>query len=714
MLVLALTIHFAYRRGMEIFPYTLPSIVALCVAGLVSAQETDAPEIQMLDPVVVTASRIPEDKASTTQSISTVTDEEIVEKAFRTLPEALALTPGISVQKTTHGHGSPFIRGFTGRQNLYLVDGIRFNNSTFRSGPIQYANTVDALSLDRFELVKSQGSVLYGSDALGGTLNAITVSSGYRDEEPGFFQHGSALYRYSTNSESHVGRFQQSLGAGGIWGLTLGANLKDFGDVRSDYYGTMRGTGYPEQNYDAKFEWSPSENHHLTLAHQYINQDDVRRWHSTLANPGGWEGLAPGGFTSRIYDQERSLTYLRLEGEPDSGAIQRYRATLSYQKSTDKEIQNRNPAAAQIRFSNIDTQTYGLTLEAQSDLSENTSILYGADYYEDHIDSLGARNGVFEPRRRPLADDATYRSLGVFTQARHRFSDRFEVTGGLRYTYAEADLGKVWDGSGDISANESWNSLVGSIRGIYELDDHWSLFGGVSQGFRAPNVNDLSGNLTTRSGVQNSGSLDLDPEESTTLELGSRHESDSLSFELVGFYTLVDDLITRVPRSATDSDTVTVNGSEAWIAGLEAQGSWEFSPDWTLSGFLTYQYGDADRPTFLGGSDITEPVSRLSPLRGSLALRYDHPSEKWWAEARVTAAAEGDRLAANDRGDTQRIPSGGTPSYVTASLYAGYQATENLQFNLALENLTDEDYRVHGSGLNEPGVGAVLGVRYTW
>ncbi|MDB4589798.1 Plug domain-containing protein, partial [Verrucomicrobiales bacterium] len=160
---------------MEIFPYTLPSIVALCVAGLVSAQETDAPEIQMLDPVVVTASRIPEDKASTTQSISTVTDEEIVEKAFRTLPEALALTPGISVQKTTHGHGSPFIRGFTGRQNLYLVDGIRFNNSTFRSGPIQYANTVDALSLDRFELVKSQGSVLYGSDALGGTLNAITV-----------------------------------------------------------------------------------------------------------------------------------------------------------------------------------------------------------------------------------------------------------------------------------------------------------------------------------------------------------------------------------------------------------------------------------------------------------------------------------------------------------------------------------------------------------
>ena len=62
---------------------------------------------------------------------------------FRTLPEALRYTPGVIVQKTAHGHGSPFIRGFTGRQNLFLLDGIRFNKSTFRGGPVQYWNTVD-------------------------------------------------------------------------------------------------------------------------------------------------------------------------------------------------------------------------------------------------------------------------------------------------------------------------------------------------------------------------------------------------------------------------------------------------------------------------------------------------------------------------------------------------------------------------------------------
>lgn len=684
------------------------SLSALLGSPLAYAQDS-------LQTVVVTASRSPETASSTIQSVSTVTKDDLIDNAFRTLPEALRFTPGVSVQKTAHGHGSPFIRGFTGRQNLYLVDGIRINNSTFRSGPVQYANTIDALGLDRFELVKSQGSVLYGSDALGGTLNSITTSSGYRDQDAGFFQSGSVFYRYDTNSHSHVGRLQQTIGSGGKWGLTLGTTQKDFGDVRSDFFGTMRGTGYPEENYDAKFELALSENHRLTLAHQFLNQDDVSRWHSTLANPGGWEGLDDGNFTSRFYDQERSLSYLRLEGDQLAGPVQRYRATFSYQKSQDSEFQDRNPASAQTRFGNIDTQTFGLSFEAQSDLTENTSLLYGADYYEDRINSQGARNGVFEPRRRPLADDATYRSLGLFAQARHRFNDCFELSAGLRYTYAEADLGRVWDGTRDVSADESWDAVVGSLRGIYRLNDDWSLFGGISQAFRAPNVNDLSGNLTTRSGVQSTGNLDLDPERAVTFELGSRHQSASTSFEIVGFYTYVDDLITSIPQSAAVSDTITVNGSEAWIAGLELQGSWNFSPNWTLSGFLTYQYGDNERPAFLTGPGrtITEPLSRLSPLRGSLALRYQ-PTEKWWVEARVIAAAKADRLSAGDLEDTQRIPPGGTPSYITASLFAAYRATERLQLNLALENLTDEDYRIHGSGLNEPGFGAVLGAKYRW
>ncbi len=94
----------------------------------------------------------------------------------RTLPEALAEVPGVMLQKTAHGQGSPYVRGFTGFRNLFLIDGVRLNNSVFRDGPNQYWATVDPLGLERLEVVKGPVSSLYGSDAVGGTVNAITLA----------------------------------------------------------------------------------------------------------------------------------------------------------------------------------------------------------------------------------------------------------------------------------------------------------------------------------------------------------------------------------------------------------------------------------------------------------------------------------------------------------------------------------------------------------
>ena len=86
-------------------------------------------------------------------------------KLSRTVPESLREVSGVMVQKTSHGQGSPYMRGFTGFRTLFLVDGIRLNNSVFRDGPNQYASTVDNLSLAGTELIRGPASVLYGSDA---------------------------------------------------------------------------------------------------------------------------------------------------------------------------------------------------------------------------------------------------------------------------------------------------------------------------------------------------------------------------------------------------------------------------------------------------------------------------------------------------------------------------------------------------------------------
>ncbi len=670
-------------------------------------------ETLLLPDTVVTASRIGEDSLESMSSLGVVTAEQFREQGFRTVPEALANTPGVMVQKTTHGHGSPFIRGFTGRQNLLLVDGVRINNSTYRSGPVQYWNTVDGFSMDRLELVRSQGSVQYGSDALGGTMNILTADTGYLAADPGWFQQGSAQYRFDTNSSSHVGRLQTRFGDGKNWGASLGLTGKNFGDIRDSGVGRMKNTGYPEQNLDLKVETLLNPSTRLSFAHQYLNQDNVWRWHSTIYNDTPWNNTSTGSYAARIYDQERSLTYLKVTGDLIDSPVQNYSATLSFQRSQDSAFQDRS--ATDVRTQVIDVDTIGLDVQLESDLLGG-NLVYGIDYYRDSIESGGTRTGRDPRSRRPVADDSTYHLLGAFAQLRKPLNQRLETTFGARITHAEAELGKVWDpdNNTDISAGADWSNIVFNARALYRLDDSWNLYGGASQGFRAPNAHDLSGNITSRSGQEQLGTLDLEPEKSWTFELGSRFTSGDVSFGAAGFYTLVDDLIISVP-TAPGGDTVeATNAQEAEIVGIELEAAVRFLDNLTLSGHLTWQEGDTTSPSFLGGPSEEAPVSRLSPLVASLALRYDSPDQRWWVEGRITAADKQDELSARDQRDTQRIPPGGTPSYLVASIRAGLQVSENLELTAALENITDEDYRIHGSGVNQPGINAIIGAKVSW
>lgn len=605
-----------------------------------------------------------------------------------------------------------------------LIDGVRVNNSTFRGGPVQYLNTIDPFSLDQFELIRSQGSVLYGSDAVGGTLNAFTKYSDFRNEVDGeIFNHGAAYYEYRTNGRgSHTGRLEAQTGIGGKFGLHLGITAKEFGDIEDSSVGLMEGTGYPEQALDARLDFALGPQTTLTLTHQNFNQDNVSRWHSTLNNPGWTHGdhvAAPGTYNARDLDQERSLTYLRFTHEDDTAGapIRRVTATLSYQTSSESQFQDRS--STDMRYQSYDVNTTGIDLELDSPLG-NGSLIYGIDYYHDSVNSTATRDRgtgfVFNPAGRPVADDSSYDLFGVYGQYIWPIGDKLEVTFGTRYTYARAKIGKLYDSTtdADLSANNSWDDLSSSLRAIYSIDESWSAYGGISQAFRAPNLNDLSGNLTSRSGTTSVGSLDVEPEEFITYELGIRKDTETHGLSAAIFYTSISDIITGVPDTEGSSTDITTNGSDGYIYGIELEGYWKFHQNWTLSGFASWQDGRNQTPAFIGGPEIDGYISRLMPLTGSIALRWDHSSVPVWIEGRVLAAAEADRLSSGDLGDTQRIPTNGTPGYAIASLRAGWNPHEKIELTAALENLLDDDYRLHGSGQNEPGFNAIFGVKYSW
>jgi len=694
-------------------------LILLFAAIPISAQD-------FLDPLVVTATRTGMSAEDSPYAIELLDSDFIRESARRTIPDALQYTPGVLVQKTAHGHGSPFIRGFTGRQNLLMVDGVRINNSTFRGGPVQYWNTVDPLAIDRIELIRSQGSVLYGSDAVGGTLNAFTKSSDFRSREEGeVYSGGAASYEYRTNgSGSHVGRLEMETGIGKKLGVWLGLSSKEFGDIKDSSVGLMRGTGHPEENLDFRLDWALGPESTLTFAHQYVNQDSISRWHRTLENPGWTHGshvAAPGKWTANTYDQERSLTYLRYAGtDPRVDApIKSWSATLSYQDVTDSEFQNRNPDSDSIRRSNIDLRTIGIDLTLESEVGPG-NLVYGFDYYRDDVNSSGSRNNTAGTAFReslPVADDSSYDLFGIYSQYQWNVSDRLEITPGVRYTYARAKLGRFTDSTGAARANESesWDSLVGSLRMLYRIDDHWSLFGGISQAFRSPNLDDLSGNLASKSGATAVGSTNVEPEEFITYEIGARRSAEEVSVQAAVFYTDIKDVITGVPDAAPGTATITTNGGDGYVYGVELESVWRFRPQWTLSGFAAWQEGRSETPSFIGGPTTESPMTRQLPLTGSLALRWTAESGDYWVEGRVLGATNEGRITAADQArDDQRIPTGGTPGYVVTSLRAGWQVNERLDLTCGIENMTDEDYRNHGSGQNEAGLNVILGARVSW
>lgn len=663
---------------------------------------------------IVTATRSEDERLEVPWSTDAVGSRRLRERAYRTMPQALRDVPGVMVQETSHGQGSPFIRGFTGFRNVMLIDGIRLNNSVFRDGPNQYWNTIDPFSLERLEVVRGPGSVLWGSDAIGGTVNALTRSPYTYDEGggDGVRTGGRAYYRVASAEESHIGRVEGSLTQGDRFGLLLGGTGKHFGDLQGGVdIGTQPNTGYDEWDADLKAETFLDAATSVTFAYQHVKQNDVPRTHSTIfADP--FEGTTVGSDLRRDLDQERELAYVQLHGAPTGGAVDDYRLSLSWHRQQEMRDRIRGSGAREMQ--GFDVGTLGLFAHASAPTPLGR-LTWGADWYHDDVDSFSSTNAI----QGPIADDASYDLLGVFLQDEIEATSRLSFTLGARFDYAAADADKVFDpvGMTQISIEDDWTSVVGSARFVYRLapeTERVNLFGGVSQGFRAPNLSDLTRFDSARTNEFEIPSPGLDPEEYLTWELGVKTESETCRSELAVYYTDVEDQIVRFPtgnvNGAGEFEITKDNVGDGYLWGAELGTAWRFAPAWTVFGNAAFVRGRVD--TFPTSAPVVkaEYVDRLAPFTTQLGLRWDASEDRHWAELAGVWADDADKLSTRDANDTSRIPPGGTPGYLVFHLRAGKRLTDRLRVDAAVENLTDEDYRIHGSGQNMPGRNFVLGL----
>ena len=681
-----------------------------------------AAEVETLPEVVVTALRAETALAEVPYASRVVDREDLQQTAPRATPDALRGLPSTMVQKTGYGQGSPYLRGFTGFRTLMMVDGIRLNNSTFREGPNQYWNTVDPWSVDRYEVVMGPASVLYGSDAVGGAVNALTLAPPAWAGAPTYER--TLAYRGATADESTQARAGVRARVTEKLGLAAGFTWKKFNDVRGgDDVGRQRHTGYEETDFDLRADYDLNENTTLTLAHQQVAQDDAWRTHSTFYGI-DWEGLKAGDDQKRSYDQDRALTYARLAAAERDGFVDAYRLTLSRQ-AQDEDL-HRVRADGRRDESGVDVTTWGASLELQSD-TDFGRWTYGVDYSRDEVDSYGRHvKADGTPGKTdvqgPVADDASYDLVGAFLQDTvPLFREAVELTPGVRYTWAQLDANRVLDPvSGEaMSRADDWDSVVGSLRALAPLGAarRHAVYAGVSQGFRAPNLSDLTRLDTARTDEIETPVDDLDPERFVSAEVGARYDAEKLSAEIAAYYTWIEDLIVRAPTGEIVDEAREVtkrNAGNGYVTGVELTVGYQVAEDWHVRLMGSWMDGEADAYPTSDPVAVRDDLSRLMPLTGQAAVRWQPAGALFWLEAVLDAAEKADRLSADDERDTQRIPPGGTPGYAVLTLRGGATVREDLTLTLALENVADEDYRIHGSGVNEPGRNLVLQADWTF
>ena len=698
--------------------YFIP-ILYICTYQLSAEILENAEE---LEPITVTATRFNELVNDVPHDVHFIDEIDILEDMPRSLPETFRSNPGVLVQKTANGKGSPFIRGFTGFRNLLLIDGIRLNHAAFREGPNQYWATVDPLSVSRIELIKGQGSVLYGSDAIGGTVNVITKGSdplAYGKDQ--LFSEGRILYRGSSAEQSHTGRAEAIVGLGQSTGVVLGYTDRSIGNIRASGLGELPHTGFDEMGFDLRMDHYFSENVRGTFAYQQFDQNDLWRVHKTIHGR-SWEGTSVGKELRRSGDQSRRLAYAQIKADDLNGPFQKIHANLSWHNHEESRYRIKSSGKADSQGFDLDSFGTWLQLESETGIGK---LSYGASYYRDQADTFRydldqGGNVIKERIQGPFGDDSIYEQFGLFIQDQINVTDHFDINFGSRFTHVMADIGKFEDpvSKNPGSMKDDWDNMSSSLRGVYKAGSSGKLnfFGGASQGFRAPNFSDLSRLDSARSNEIETPSPDLDPEKFLSYELGSRYDDNRFSAGISVFYTDIRDMIVRTPTGRIIEDELEVikkNGSEGYVYGIELDASFKINDRFSAFGSFAFNDGMADTFPNSSVSSRSEPISRLLAPSGVLGLRCNL-SDSQWLELSSFISAKQDNLNTRDRGDTQRIPSGGTPGYAVFNLRYGYQLSEELLLTLALENVTDEEYRIHGSGQNEPGINFVFGASMTF
>ncbi|PKV50671.1 hemoglobin/transferrin/lactoferrin receptor protein [Aquimarina sp. MAR_2010_214] len=702
-----------------------------------------------LDEIVISGTRWNQTSDDVPSKVISISSKDVALQNIQTAADLLSVSGKVYVQKSQQGGGSPMIRGFATNRLLYVVDGIRMNTAIYRSGNLQNIISLDPFATENTEVLFGPGSVIYGSDAIGGVMSFQTLTPQLSISDDLLIS-GKAITRYSSANNEKTAHFDVNIGwekwasitSFSAWDfdhLKQGSNGPD--DYLKSYYVTRQSdvdniitqddpllqipSAYSQMNVMQKILFKPNEKLNFQYGFHYSETSPYGRYdrHNRIR-----EGTAR--YAEWNYGPQKwMMNNLKIVHDDDNVVYDQVILNLTFQSFEESRIDrslNKNE-----RSTNTEqVEAYSVNLDFKKSTGVKNTLYYGAEYVLNDVNSVGQVTDIstgeneIAPSRYP---NANWSSIAVYLNDALKASDKLTLQAGLRYN--QFNLDADFTGSLDFypfpfkKANINNGALTGSIGGVYRPSEKWVISTNFGTAFRSPNVDDVGKVFDSEPGAVTVPNPDLDAEYAYNFDLGiAKVFGDFIKIDMTGYYTILRNALVRRNFQLNGQSSILYDGemsqvqaiqnaAKANVYGVQVGLEVKLPAGFSISSDLNYQIGEEELDDGkTGASRHSAPlfgISRLNFKAESLSLQFytAYQGERKFEDLAVSEQGKDEIYAKDTNGNNY------SPSWHTLNIKTMYDLTETFTVNAGIENLTDQRYRQYSSGISAPGRNFILSLR---
>lgn len=705
--------------------------------------------------IVVKMNRLDEKPENIFEDLSIIPAvSAVIETQPATAADLLLESGKVFVQKSQQGGGSPVLRGFEASRVLLMVDGVRMNNAIYRSGHLQNSITIDPSILESVEITYGPGSLLHGSDALGGVVHYKTIDP--RISPNGDLQFSGMLGSRFASATNEISLHTHLSVGSAKWAALASFSRRNYGDLTigknrsSDYpnWGLqpeyieringsdviiqnedpniMRSTGFEQSDFLAKLRYRPNDVFDFFINIQSSSSSNIPRFDRLNDYRDGQLRFAEWNYGP----QKRSLISFQTNWSADNFLFDKAVLNLGYQNIEESRLKRRYQS--DIRSTQIEKLwSANFNVDFRKELSENLIIQYGLEYWFNDLNSSAFEVNM-EDENIPQEAIATrypdgetnMHSSAAYTSIRWFPSEKWKYSLGLRYNrigisanYSEETVSDI-PFEGISGANQAL-TLSAGVKHLYNKKGTISL--NLSNGFRAPNIDDLGKLFDPFTGGVVVPNASVGPEQSYSVDLQWEQEiHPALHIETDLFYSRINNLLRRLPYEFEGQDSISFEGvqsqvlanqnsASAVITGFTTQVKWQINSQLSFRKSLAYTYGrDLDGDT---------PLGHIPPLFGQAELQWKKGAFKGRLSYFYNLEKGLDQYSPFSEDKPEEATEDGTPFWDRWDMGLHYQLAmgdsgNKLSFTFFCENIFDLHYRPFSSGISAPGRNFKLGASY--